>query len=982
MSSAAYECPPDDMLSAFVEGSLAPADSAEIDAHLDGCAACMAVVGAVADNSHDPTLDPARPVERIDRYVVERVLGVGAMGRVYAAFDPRLGRRVALKVLRETRGVDGVEGTRLLREAQALARLSHPNVVEVFDVGRVGARVYIAMELVEGTTLREWTDAEPKPDAHAIVASFIAAGHGLVAAHERGIVHRDFKPDNVLVGRDGRVRVTDFGLASTDASPTPDMSSSGSGSGSDATLLSTRLTRAGTVMGTPAYMSPEQFAGREVTPKSDQFAFCVALYEALYGARPFQGRSFSALAEAVARGHVRIPRRHAGVSPSVRRVLIRGLAVAAEDRFASMSELVCALTESSGAGRASRRRWVLGTAVVGAGLLVGTVARGGDPCEPDAIASRYASVWNDARGRQLRGVFDDTSLRYAADSATRTIAVLDKYGGQWIDAYAHVCDAEAEPKQEVACLEALTAHVDVVAEVLIEGGPTAVERSVEIAASLPPPESCLTDTGRRGLALGDVDLSTTTLRTALERARALRESGRVLEARTLLFQHHDEFEALGDNPLRALELLERARIFQAIGELDHTRTSLERAYEVALAAGEMASATLAAFNLVAQLTIDPARASEVEIWLERTRHAAEQTDDVRHQAMYRSALAAVVVRREGPRAGREAYAVAADMLERDGRTDDTTYAAAMLRMAEMSTALGDDERAYAEYQRAREVMTRALGDAHPRLRRIERGLGNITRALGRPAEARQHFERALALEPSVDGSTSERHITIIGLADLEKDLGNFDAAEARLREGVALYEVRQPGWAPHRAALIRLGMLLADTQRFDEARSVMQQALDLLPADPMKDRHTRANIVHSLGEADSALGNVDLATREYTEAIELWGSLDGESSALRCYPLTGLGELLLAQGRRSEARAQLEHSLSVCGDDRSDRDELGETKLALARAIGEGVDVSAADRARAHALALEAAAAFDEVGARERARADEARAWAAAHPAS
>src|SRR5579863_1211307 len=275
-----------------------------------------------------PTDTAAVPLGRgaiIGRYVVLGLVGRGGMGEVYAAYDPELDRKVAVKLLRVKagNGVSLSEGRqRTLREAQAIARLSHPNVVVVFDVGTFDEKVFIAMEFVDGNTVTFWLEQQAR-SWQEILRVFIAAGRGLIAAHEKGLVHRDFKPDNVMVGKDGQVRVMDFGLARQmpertlrSARPRPttpsrgslkvasetlalepgtlvlneDSNGSGPGQSSVSGLFDARLTRTGAMMGTPAYMAPEQFFGAPTDARTDQFSFCVSLYEALYGERPFEGR--------------------------------------------------------------------------------------------------------------------------------------------------------------------------------------------------------------------------------------------------------------------------------------------------------------------------------------------------------------------------------------------------------------------------------------------------------------------------------------------------------------------------------------------------------------------------------------------------------------------------------------------------------------------------------------------------------------------
>ncbi|HMG57460.1 MAG TPA: serine/threonine-protein kinase, partial [Kofleriaceae bacterium] len=312
-----------------------------------------------SDRSAEPPLPAIDLVAgvKIDRYVVERRLGAGGMGVVYAARDTELGREVALKIVRPRAGVDAMQ-SRLRREAKAMARLSHRNVVPVFDIGTHDGQLFIAMELVAGDTLRSWV-TRPRPWRDA-VQLFVKAGRGLEAAHAAGLVHRDFKPDNVVIGHGDEPRITDFGLARElgegDGPPSTPPSEGGELS---------QVTATGSLAGTPAYMAPEQLLGRHSGPAADQFSFCVSLYEVLYGARPF--RPVTARPEAqvseIRAGRIARPTAARGVPGWIHAALVRGLAFEPARRWPSMAALVDAL---DGKRRARRRR----VAAVVAGLAL------------------------------------------------------------------------------------------------------------------------------------------------------------------------------------------------------------------------------------------------------------------------------------------------------------------------------------------------------------------------------------------------------------------------------------------------------------------------------------------------------------------------------------------------------------------------------------------------------------------------------------
>ncbi|MBV8756757.1 MAG: protein kinase [Deltaproteobacteria bacterium] len=295
----------------------------------------------------------------LGRFLLEEKLGAGAMGVVWRAHDPKLGRDVALKLLRHA---DESLTERLVREARSMAQVSHPNVVTVFEVGEAAGQSFIAMELVVGKSLRQWQASE-KRSVPEIVEHYLAAAAGLAAAHARGIIHRDFKPDNVLVGSDGRVRVTDFGLAA--AKPGE------SGKLAPHAIADVNLTTSGSVLGTPAYMAPEQFVGGNVDPRTDQFNFCVALYEALYGERPFEGRTFEELGDNVSGGKVKPPPAGTRVSGTLRALVLKGMSVAPGDRFPNMDALIVEL----GRDRAKPwRRTAVVSAVLAGVLAIGLVA--------------------------------------------------------------------------------------------------------------------------------------------------------------------------------------------------------------------------------------------------------------------------------------------------------------------------------------------------------------------------------------------------------------------------------------------------------------------------------------------------------------------------------------------------------------------------------------------------------------------------------
>ncbi|MEM6993407.1 MAG: serine/threonine-protein kinase [Myxococcota bacterium] len=395
------ECLSDALLARIVGGALPEAQRLEALAHADGCGRCHELLGnalrlamevdpsAATQPSTPSSSERPEPGDVIDHYTVVETLGRGGMGLVVRARDPTLERDVALKFV--LRPGDERASRRMVREAQAMARLAHPNVVTVHAVGRYKSAVYVAMELIDGETLTEWQGAAPRPWTE-VLRIWTRAGRGLVAAHAAGLVHRDFKPDNVLIAGDGRVLVTDFGLAAAGPASEP-----GSASASSDDAQQGSLTRTGARLGTPRFMAPEQFAEGPVGPAADQFAFGVSLYFALYGSYPFDGRDYDALARAVQSGDLTTLRPSADIPAALLSIVSRTLSVRPTDRYPDMETLLSVLARV--ASRPLRRRRLALVVGVGAtALAAGGVAAWSLRPQPCAgVSDRVESVWSDAR---------------------------------------------------------------------------------------------------------------------------------------------------------------------------------------------------------------------------------------------------------------------------------------------------------------------------------------------------------------------------------------------------------------------------------------------------------------------------------------------------------------------------------------------------------------------------------------------------------
>jgi tetratricopeptide (TPR) repeat protein len=548
---------------------------------------------ALAETAADVGRDAVRalqPGDRLGRYTILEIMGVGGMGVVYAAHDGDLDRKVAIKLLRAS-GDAELARARLLREARAMARLRHPNVITVYEAGEIDERVFVAMELVEGVTAGEWLAAPEQPRAwREVLDVFLAAGRGLAAAHAAGLVHRDFKPANVLLDRGGRVVVTDFGLA-RQAHPEsatggaiggaaggaeggvddawtgadgPELDSASGGSGTDHSL-----TRTGTVLGTPAYMAPEQHRGSQADARSDQFSFSVALYEGLYGQRPFRGHSPATLHAAIVQGRIVAPPRGSRVARQVpqrlRRILLRGLRPRPDERFPSMPALLAALERVA-------RRWPRALLAAGAALLVSVgvllVALGTRADEPAAYdcAITLDGAWDDDVAGSIRAVL--ARAPQGSEAFAALAARLDAGRGAWLDARARICESERQAPdrwsfhRRMGCLLDYREQLAALTELVRAADAQAMDFAVSAADGLPDPAHCvgLTPAHPRLELAGDPArmAETERVRTELAQAAAAHQVAKLDRAIELGASALAGARALGDRRLEAAALLRLA----------------------------------------------------------------------------------------------------------------------------------------------------------------------------------------------------------------------------------------------------------------------------------------------------------------------------------------------------------------------------------------------------------------------------------------
>jgi serine/threonine protein kinase/tetratricopeptide (TPR) repeat protein len=672
---------------------------------------------------------------RFGRYVILDVLGQGGMGVVYTAFDNELDRKVALKLLRldsQPGGEGPTEGrARLVREAKAMAQLAHPNVVIVHDVGQIDGHVFVAMEFVKGHTLRKWVGAAPRTWKDK-VGVLVQAGEGLAAAHAAGLVHRDFKPDNILVGEDGRVRVTDFGLAR--ASDTQDIPST---VGPRTGPVAAELTEPGLVMGTPPYMAPEQTAGRRADAKMDQFAFCVTLFEALHGERPFTGKTRQERRDQILAGQRRPWPKGSDVPVWLRETVQRGLAYAPEDRFTSMSDLIDALRR-----RPWRRRRVAAglatTAVLGA--LAASVWPADDlagRCE--GASDHLAGHWDDDRRAGARAALLSTGVSYANDTWDRVEERLDGYSETWVQMRTEACEATARGEQSdqlldrrMACLDRRLADLGALTQVLGQADTAVVDRAVWATGALPRVEDCA------DLAYLEAQIgpprdpaqahAVANLRAELARAQVLERVAHHADALRIVETAAATAEQLDHAELRADALRLEGALQARTGELSAAEDSLSEAALTAAAHEHDRVAAAAATEMMYLVGTKPGAYNKGLLW---------------------GWYAESAVKRLG-----EGGVEEADML--DG-------------LGEVFLAHGEYEQAKSHFTRAVDLRRDVLGADHPSVARTLRSLGDLHAQAGDLDEARTRYRAALDVSERAFGSL---HPEVTGLLET---LGRLEA---------------------------------------------------------------------------------------------------------------------------------------------------------------------------------------------------------------
>jgi len=892
----------------------------------------------------------------VGRYVVLDVLGEGGMGVVYSAFDPELDRKVAIKLLQAREGGSTAGGDHkawLVREAQALARLSHPNVVAVYDVGALDDdRVFVAMELVDGVTLREWLKV-PRP-WREVLPVLVAAGAGLAAAHEAGLVHRDFKPDNVLVAkegaRDGRPRVMDFGLARMRRATSHDEEARNS----DVALgvpadqsgkmietkspLSEQLTVAGAMLGTPAYMAPELYAGGTADARSDQFAFAVTLFEALYRARPYKRADLAPPATAkppampANAGELGVPAR-------ILRVVLRGLAWERDQRYPSMTALLGELRQDPDA----RKRTVLaavGVAALAIAAVVGVYALRARAVPCKGADKRLAGAWDGPIAAQAEAAFTATNKPFAAPAFAGVKRHLDRYTREWTAAVTESCEAtrvRGEQTEDVltlreACLDNHLDEVRALTGLLVQADAAMVEKGDKLVLDLDPISECANVTALRAPGLPPPELRAKVAELAKQLAAAKADSlaGHYLASLTKAQGVIDAAKPLNYLPTLAEALVVHGAALLTVGNFADASSDFREAVWDAIRGKRDDLAARAGLSMALVTSNAGGKPGEAKIWLGHAQALGSRLGIDRNLELRTLEIESLIEAESGENTaaiatGEKTLALGEAVYGKDAAqlvTDE-------VNLADAYSHAGVWPKAAPHYERAKALRAASVGAEHPDIALIESDLGACYNHMGEVAKARAAFEQSLAIRERFYGKTSPLLVaTLDNFGELLRKQGDLATALAYQERALPLCRM-VPGVAHpfyHQLVTDYADTLIA-AKRFADAHKWLDEVFVL-----EDQNHSSTLPASQTTRAELALAEQQWADAESYAALAIAGyeTAGGTDNPTLWRPLTALARAKVGQGKPGEAKALLARALAIGAKAQVSADDLAPTKALVA----------------------------------------------------
>ncbi len=850
---------------------------------------------------------------KIGRFTVLERIGDGGMAVVYAAYDPQLDRKIAIKVLR--RSSSTLTRGRLIREARALAKLQHPNVLQVFEVLERDEDLALAMEFVQGEDLQAYFERDPP--WRDVVRVMLDAARGLAAAHQRGLVHRDFKPHNVLLDQQGRARVADFGLARLDTEPV-----------ADSTAVTptefeshTRLTRSGTLMGTPAYMAPELFEGAPADERSDQFALCATMYRGLYRRLPFMGDSLPDLAAAIAKGIPAEPSTPVAVPRAVRAVVLRGLSPEPSDRFPTVAALLAALE------RAARpRRWVVPAAgliaMVGLSSALWPRSPALDP-PPAPCADAAASlvdVFDHARRERIEHAFIEADPATGAQAWQRVQARLGSHvnaaATQRIDACRATrvegTQSESLLDRRIHCVDGKVGQlrallrrfespdVQVVrAAARATSGLGSMQACADIDRLLaeyePPPPHLVTEVDE--------------IRAGLDELRAAFLVGEIQSehARSLLADHAQ----LDYPPIQAELQLELARHLTKDKALDDAILHAQAGFWSAIE-GHHDEAAVDGAIVLTMLHANHKRVEDGLSWSRTAEVLTRRRGDRGEQlARVLGARGGALRRADQFELADEALSQALEIFEQAGSSAVVVSEFAREHAA-VAYRRGQFEEAYARAERALALAQQGYGPQHPETASAYNSLAITLRGVGRPRQAADAFQHASDIH-GVVGPDSGRALQVeLNLAVMHSVLGEPEQAVQRMEPLLPRIErVFGPLSEDYSDALAAHASFLANAERFEESITFTRRALAIIRSTVGEQGSDYAVALHNLSSSLSAAGRHEQAVDIARRALGVFEQVFGAEHPRVATALANVGVCESRLGHHSAAVHALARSVAM-----------------------------------------------------------------------
>ena len=915
---------------------------------------------------------------RIGRYVFLAHLGEGAMGVVLAAFDPELHRRVAIKLIHAHCRDDATRRQRMSREAQAMAMLSHPNVVTVYEVGEFAGQLFLTMEFVQGPNLRQWL-ASHRTGWREQLAVFLQAAQGLAAAHRAGLIHRDFKPDNVFVGEDGRVRVGDFGLARHDGADDEEMRQIRTRAQiTEVNALARELTSPGAAPGTPAYMAPEQFAGSPTDGRTDQFSFCVALWEALYGSRPFADPTRTA-DNVWIMGKRRQPPSSSSVPGWVHAVLDRGLSLEPDDRYPTMEAMSAALQ----ADPTRRRRMAAGVTVLGLVVAGGFGARSYRETQQiiacEAEGASIAEVWNEEVRAKLSDGLLATGASYATITAERSSQYFDAQAQAWRTARTEACLyarvrgewGEDTLERSTWCLDERRMELEALVAEFSRANATSVQEAVNAAARLSPVDPCL-DPHQLGLSppLPPAGDRVQSVRGMLSRAEALRAAGKYKENLDAAQAALAASEELAWPPLTAAARLRHGHSLKVSGDFPAAEAAYEHAFFTAATAGALEVAADAACELIFIVGYKQARREDGLLW---SRHAdvvlsalGVESDSVRRSEALNN-LAIVQHFHGALDLAKPLYEQALEIRERALGSDHPDVAISMGNLAALHAYTGSVDRALELQQRVLAIEEETLGPDHPVFATSLSNLGHTHFSSGALAEAIQVHERALAIrERALGPDHTDVAASLNNLAAAYGTSGGHEKAKAHLERALVILEKELGPEHPDVAtALHNLAGVLESMGETTMATTQYERSLAIREKMLGPEHRDVGYSLNNLAELHYSIKDYHKAKALWARALAIWEKALGPDHPDIAVPLMGLARDAFARHQPAKAVALAERALRMIRADHESPQYIARCRFVLAQALWDAPAERGRDRDRALALAQQVRDTFRERNIKE-----------------